>query len=56
MEPRTVAITLMERYVAHFSAPDQAHIDQGRSVEAELMSELCRLLQIRKTHSTAYNL
>ncbi|KRZ14699.1 hypothetical protein T11_17855 [Trichinella zimbabwensis] len=29
MEARTVAITLMERYVAYFGAPDQVHIDQG---------------------------
>ncbi|KRX35289.1 hypothetical protein T06_470 [Trichinella sp. T6] len=36
----------MERYVAHFGAPDQLHIDQGQSVEAELMLELGRLIQI----------
>ncbi|KRX49584.1 hypothetical protein T05_11623 [Trichinella murrelli] len=50
---QTVTKTLMERYVAYFGAPDQLHIDQGQSVEAELMLELGRLIQIQ---STAYNL
>ncbi|KRY39045.1 hypothetical protein T01_3854 [Trichinella spiralis] len=43
----------MERYVVYFGAPDKLHIDQRQSVEAELMSELGRLLQIQ---SRAYNL
>ncbi|KRX23304.1 hypothetical protein T07_1245 [Trichinella nelsoni] len=43
----------MERYVSYFGAPDELHIDQGQSVETELMSELGRLPQIQ---STAYNL
>ncbi|KRZ51182.1 hypothetical protein T02_10282 [Trichinella nativa] len=48
-----VVVDYFTRYVAHFGAPDQLHIDQGQSVEAELMLELGRLIQIQ---STAYNL
>ncbi|KRX57269.1 hypothetical protein T09_1434 [Trichinella sp. T9] len=48
-----VVVDYFTRYVAYFGAPDQLHIDQGQSVEAELMLELGRLIQIQ---STAYNL
>ena len=34
--------------------PKQLHADQGRQFEADLVKEICSLLQINKTHSTAY--
>ncbi|KRZ96611.1 hypothetical protein T08_6150 [Trichinella sp. T8] len=48
-----LVVDYFTKYVVCFGAPDQLHIDQGQSVEAELMLELGRLIQIQ---STAYNL
>ncbi|KRX71573.1 hypothetical protein T06_2153 [Trichinella sp. T6] len=44
-------LVVVDYFTRYFGAPDQLHIDQGQSVEAELMIELGRLIQ-----STAYNL
>ena len=38
-----------------FSVPEQLHSDQGRQFEAEVMSQLCNLLHIKKTHTTPYH-
>jgi len=38
-----------------FSLPDKLHSDQGRQFEGKLIEELCKLLQIEKTHTTPYH-
>ncbi|KRY36482.1 Retrovirus-related Pol polyprotein from transposon opus [Trichinella spiralis] len=55
MEADTVAKVLMEKYIAYFRAPDCLHSDQGRSFEARVVQELCRLFDIRKTRSSPYH-
>ncbi|KRX51907.1 hypothetical protein T09_11139 [Trichinella sp. T9] len=43
MEASTVAKVLVEKYIAYFGAPDYLHSDQGRSFEASVVLEMCRL-------------
>lgn len=44
----------MNEFIAIFGAPYQIHSDQGRNFESKLFTELCRLLDIEKTRTSAY--
>ncbi|KRZ65062.1 Pro-Pol polyprotein, partial [Trichinella sp. T8] len=46
---------LVEKYIAYFGAPDYLHSDQGRSFEASVVLEMCRLFGIEKTRSSLYH-
>ncbi|KRY26459.1 hypothetical protein T01_2493 [Trichinella spiralis] len=52
METGTVAMVLVEKYIAYFGALDYLHSDQGRSFEASVVMEICHLFGIRKTRSS----
>jgi len=39
-----------------FSLPTKLHSDQGRQFKGKLIEELCKLLQIDKSHTTPYHL
>lgn len=54
-EALTVAKTLVDEMFCRFSPPEQLHSDQGRQFEADLLKEVCTLLQIHKTRTTAYH-
>ena len=54
-EATTVARILTNELFYRFSLPEQLHTDQGRQFESELISEICRLLKIRKTRTTPYH-
>ena len=54
-EASTVANKLTQEMFFHFSPPEQLHSDQGRQFESTLIAEVCKLLQIQKTHTTPYN-
>ncbi|KRY10678.1 Retrovirus-related Pol polyprotein from transposon [Trichinella patagoniensis] len=47
MEARTVAKVLDEEYIAYFGAPDYLLCDQGRSFEASVVLQICRLFDIK---------
>ena len=49
----TVASALLERWVAYFGIPKELHSDCGSQYEGEVMKEMCHLLGITKTHTTA---
>ena len=51
----TVAKKLVEEFVCRFGVPHELHSDQGTNFESQLFAEMCRLLGIRKTRTTAYN-
>lgn len=51
----TVADVLVKEFISRFGIPRQLHSDQGREFESNLIAELCKLLQIRKTRTTPYN-
>ena len=54
-EAATVAKVLTNEYFLRFSPPEQLHSDQGCQFEAEVLEEICKLLGIRKTRTTAYH-
>ncbi len=54
-EAATVAKKLTWEMFFRFSPPEQLHSDQGRQFESELIAELCKLLQIRKSRTTPYH-
>ena len=50
-----MARKLVDEMFCRFSPPEQLHSDQGRQFESELVKEVCKLLEIRKTHTTPYH-
>ncbi|KAL5471331.1 hypothetical protein EMCRGX_G029435 [Ephydatia muelleri] len=54
-EAATVARKLVDEMFCWFSPPEQLHSDQGRQFESELVKEVCKLLEIKKTHTTPYH-
>ena len=51
----TVADILVEQFISRFGVPRSIHTDQGREFESELIAQLCKLFQIRKTRTVPYN-
>ena len=48
----TVATKLVDGLFCRFSPPEQLHSDQGRQFESELIEDICKLLEIRKSRMT----
>jgi len=51
----TVAKVLMDRTISRFGCLLELHTDQGRNVDENIMRQLCSLLEISKTRTTAYH-
>ena len=51
MEASTVATVLTNEMFFRFSPPECLHSDQGWQFEANLLKEVCQILQIKKTHT-----
>ena len=54
-EAVTVAQKLVDEVYCRFSVPEQLHSDQGKQFESGLMHEICKLLNISKSQTTAYH-
>ena len=54
-EAATVAKKLTDEFFFHYSPPEQLHSDQGKQFESQLLSEVCKLLGITKSRTTAYH-
>ena len=54
-EAITIATKLVNEMFLRFSVPEQLHSDQGRQFESRLMTEICSVLGIHKTHTTPYH-
>ena len=54
-EACTVATKLVDEIFLRFAVPEQLHSDQGRQFEAQVITEICKLLKIHKTHTTPYH-
>ena len=52
---RTVALKLINEIVCRFGVPQELHSDQGSNFESEVFGEMCRILGVTKTRTTAYN-
>ena len=50
----TVARKLVHQFVCHFGVPEHLHTNQGKNFDSALVKEVCRLLGIEKTRTTAY--
>jgi transposase InsO family protein len=55
MEARNVAKVLVEEVIARFGIPDLIHSDQGKQFESNLFQEICYMLEMNKTRTTAYH-
>ena len=54
-EALTVANVLASEFVPRHGVPLELHTDQGRNFESTVIRELCQLLGIHKTRTTAFN-
>jgi hypothetical protein len=53
IEAITVAKKFVNEFIARFGVPLQVHTDQGTQFTSQLMTEICKLLGIHKTRTTA---
>ena len=51
----TVAEILVEQFMFRLGIPHQLHSDQGPEFDSALVHEVCKLLRIHKTRTTAYH-
>ena len=51
----TTARVLLDEIISRYGCPLMLHSDQGRNYESLVISELCQLLQIKKTRTTPRN-
>lgn len=54
-EAVTCADVLVKEFFCRFGVPYSIHSDQGRNFESGLFQEVCKLLDINKTKTTAYH-
>ena len=54
-EAHTIADVLTKQFICRFGVPLLIHTDQGRNFESKLMADVCGLLDIKKTRTTAYH-
>ena len=50
-----MAQKLVDEFFCRFSTPEQLHSDQGSQFESRLISEICKLLNIHKSHTIPYH-
>ena len=51
----TTAELILNEVIARFGCPYEIHSDQGRNYESTIFTELCRLLEVRKTPTSPGN-
>ncbi len=51
----TVARKLVQEFVCRYGVPQELHSDQGTNFESEVFKEMCQILGVTKTRTTAYN-
>ena len=49
-----MAKTLWDQFFVHYGFPEKILSDQGRNFESQLISELCKLTQVKKLRTTPY--
>ena len=54
-EARTVAVKLVDEFYCRFAPPEQLHSDQEKQFESQLIQEICDILKISKSRTTAYH-
>ena len=51
----TIAGKLVKEFMCRFGIPLDIHTDQGKNFDSQLVHDICKLLQVKKTRSTAYH-
>jgi hypothetical protein len=51
----TIAGKLVKDFISRFGTPLEIHTDQGRNFDCQLIQDVCKLLHVKKTRSTAYH-
>ena len=54
-EAHTVSQKLVDEFICRYGVPKSIHADQGRNFESSLFHEVCRILRIQKTRTSAYH-
>ena len=54
-EATSVANLLVREFVCRYGVPLEIHSDQGRNFESAVFSEMCTLLEMKKTRTTPYH-
>ena len=54
-EAKTVAETFVKQFIARFGAPLLVHTDQGTNFQSRLFREMCALMGVKKTRTTAFH-
>ena len=54
-EAKTLANKLIDSMFCRLRVPEQLHTDMGTQFESNLVKEISKLLDIRKTHTTPYH-
>lgn len=52
---QTTAQALINHFIVHYGLPQRIHSDQGANFMSKLMTELCKMLKIDKSHTTPYH-
>ena len=55
MDAATIASVFVSEFVSRFGAPESLHTDQGKNFDSKLFKDVCLLLGIKKTRTTAYH-
>ena len=55
MDAATIASVFVSEFVSRFGAPESLHTDQGKNFDSKLFKDVCHLLGIKKTRTTAYH-
>ena len=55
MEAKTVAEILVSDFVSRMGVPMIIHSDQGRNFESKMFAQMCQLLGMKKTRTTAFH-
>ena len=55
MDAGTIASVFVSGFVSRFGAPENLHTDQGKNFDSNLFKEVCSLLGVHKTRTTAYH-
>jgi hypothetical protein len=51
----TTARTLVMSWFMHYGVPQRIHSDQGQNFESELVGELCKIYNLKKSRTTPYH-
>lgn len=51
----TIADVFVSQFITRFGAPRYIHSDMGQNFESKLFHEMCKLLGIKKSHTSSYH-